>query len=211
MKIRIVPTTTRRALLAAATLALATASHAALVVTFQQVGADVVETASGSANLAALTLGVPSSPTGTVVVSPNQPLWLVGPAAGANVSTYSGLTGPSNFGGNFLTAASSGTGQVFGISGGAPAFLFLPVGYVSNAALAGTSTFNGKTFASMGLVAGTYTWTWGSGATADSATLQIGPVAAAVPEPGSALAGMLALGACASGLFRRNRQGAVRG
>ena len=34
--------------------------------------------------------------------------------------------------------------------------------------------------------------------------------AAAVPEPGSALAGMLALGACAGGLVRRNRQGAVR-
>ena len=34
--------------------------------------------------------------------------------------------------------------------------------------------------------------------------------ATAVPEPGSALAGLLALGACASGLVRRNRHGAAR-
>ena len=36
------------------------------------------------------------------------------------------------------------------------------------------------------------------------------PAAVAVPEPGSALAGMLALGACAGGLLRRNREGAAR-
>ena len=36
--------------------------------------------------------------------------------------------------------------------------------------------------------------------------VRFGAAATAVPEPGSALAGMLALGACASGLFRRNRR-----
>ena len=44
----------------------------------------------------------------------------------------------------------------------------------------------------------------------NAAQLRLLP-ASAVPEPGSALAGLLALGACAGGLLRRNRQGVVRG
>jgi len=57
----------------------------------------------------------------------------------------------------------------------------IPAGYVSNAPLSTTSTWNGRTFASMGLVPGAYVWTWGSGGTADSFTLQIGAPAAPVP------------------------------
>jgi hypothetical protein len=41
--------------------------------------------------------------------------------------------------------------------------------------------YAGATFASLGVTPGTYVWAWGSAATADSLTLQIGP--AAVPEP----------------------------
>jgi hypothetical protein len=42
-------------------------------------------------------------------------------------------------------------------------------------------TFDNATFASLNVIPGTYTWTWGTGAHADSFTLQIGP--AGVPEP----------------------------
>lgn len=200
MKARI--TTSRRTLLAAATLALATASHAAIVITFQQVGGNIVETGSGSANLTALSL--PTATNFRGLVSPTFPEAAVGSSGATAVTTYSGISGPSNFGSGSLTLASSGTGSTFGFQSN---LLVVPLGYVSGTSLSGSSTFNGATFASLGILAGIYTWTWGAGATADSLTVN---AIAAVPEPGSALAGMLALGACATGLIRRNRQSSVR-
>jgi hypothetical protein len=67
--------------------------------------------------------------------------------------------------------------------------LNLPNGYVSGSPLSATSTYTSQTFASLGLTPGTYTWTWGSGPTADSFTVQIG----AVPEPTSSLLVCLSL------------------
>ena len=206
MKTHTIHTTTRRALLAAATLALATASHAAIVITFQQVGANVLETGSGSANLAALGFTSNGSYLGTVQPSGGSNQAIVGLSVGSPISNFNGVTGPAGFGtGTTLVAASSGAGATFGINS---PFLVVPQGYISGTLLSGSSTFNGQTFASLGITPGTYLYTWGAGPTADSLTVQA--IAAPVPEPGSALAGMLALGACASGLFRRNRQGAVR-
>jgi len=193
----------RRGILAGAFLALANASHAAIVLSFQQVGADVVETGSGSANLTALTFA-----TGAAVgaqVSPSISLATVGPASLTGDSAYIGLSGPSNFGAGGGANASSGSGSIFGLVGAAGRLL-VPAGYVSGTALSGTSTFSGATFASLGITPGTFTYGWGTGATADSLTVQVGPAAAAVPEPGSALAGLLALGVCFSGLVKRNRR-----
>jgi hypothetical protein len=58
-----------------------------------------------------------------------------------------------------------------------------------------TDTYAGQTISSLGLTPGTYTWTWGTGAHADSLTVQIGP--AAIPEPSTAiiaLSGAVAFG-----------------
>ena len=212
MKTHTIHTTTRHALIAAATLALATAtsSHAAIVISLQQVGANVVETGSGSANLAGLTFFVPALYGGEINPAASGLAALVGSPANILHDSYIGVAGPSNFGPGGLTFASSGSGSSFGIFFDSSTLsVMVPQGYVSGTALSGSSTFNAATFASLGITPGTYKWTWGAGATADSLTIQAGP-AAAVPEPGSALAGMLALGACASGLLRRNRQGAVR-
>ena len=195
---------TRRALLAAATLALATASHAAIVITLQQVGANVVETGSGSANLTALTFVGNGTFSGAVIPNVGNSQAIVGPSVNAPVSIFTGASGPTNFGLGSGAFASSGTGAVFGIFQDGTR-LVVPQGYVSGTALSGTSTLNGATFASLGIIAGTYVWTWGAGATADSLTLNAIAAAAPVPEPGSALAGMLALGACAGGLLRRER------
>jgi hypothetical protein len=51
----------------------------------------------------------------------------------------------------------------------------VPAGYASNAALSDSNTFNFATFASLGLTPGTsYTYTWGSGAHADSFIINVG-------------------------------------
>jgi hypothetical protein len=74
--------------------------------------------------------------------------------------------------------ASSGSGDFVGVReqvGG----IDVPTGYVSGSPLSDSSTYAGQTFASLGLTPGSYTWTWGSGPTADSFTLDIG----VVPEP----------------------------
>jgi PEP-CTERM motif len=63
----------------------------------------------------------------------------------------------------------------------------VPLDYVSGAALGtSTATFAGATIASLGLTPGSYVWSWGSGPTADTFTLDIvagAGVGAAVPEP----------------------------
>ena len=108
---------------------------------------------------------------------------------GQQVSDYIGLTGPTSFGIGRFTQASSGTGELVGVSATTPPpgmrILVVPAGYISGTALSEDSTWNNQTFGDLGVTPGTYVWTWGSGSTADSFTLIIG--AAAVPEPSSLL------------------------
>ena len=74
----------------------------------------------------------------------------------------------------------------------------VPTGYTSGSALSGSATFDSTTLSAMGLTSGTYTASWGSGATADSVTLEVG---SAVPEP--ATFALLLLPLTALGLARR--------
>jgi hypothetical protein len=176
-----------------ATLAFAMASALALpagttragaVITFEQVGNDVVATASGSLDLSGL--GAPTddfvqpglvASIGYLVLSqqttPNAP-----------DEVFSGATGPSSFGSGGFFAPSFGTGDTVGVVSGD---IHVPVGYVSGTPLSASDTFAGQTFTTLGLTPGTYTYTWST----DSLTIQIG--AASVPEPSS-----LAMGSCAA-------------
>jgi hypothetical protein len=58
----------------------------------------------------------------------------------------------------------------------------VPRGYVSENPLTDSATYDGATFASLGVTPGTYVWTWGTGAD-QSFTLEIGttPLPAALP------------------------------
>ena len=185
---------------------LAVPAQAAYVVTLEQVGANVVATGSGSLDTVALTpppvgsiqglFGISLFPsTGSIELT----------NVGGEVSIFSGISGPGSFGsvtGHFIFASSATNGVSVGIWGGG---LVVPVGYVSGTPL-GTSilTFDNTTLAALGVIGGTYEWTWGTGgADADSFTLEIGTVTSAVPEPMSAaLLGVGLLGITAA--RRRN-------
>jgi hypothetical protein len=82
----------------------------------------------------------------------------------------------------------SGEGDIVAIDGTFH-ILSLSLDYVSGNPLSDSSTYDNQTFSSLGVTPGTYVWTWGSGATADSFALDI--EAAAVPEPSSLLVGVM--------------------
>jgi hypothetical protein len=96
--------------------------------------------------------------------------------------SYSGFIGPWSFGSRLFTFPSSGSGDIVGIDR-AGNVIYVPAGYASDGALFDTSTYAGQSFSSLGVTPGSYVWTWGSGAHADSFTLDI--VAGTVPEPSS--------------------------
>lgn len=161
----------------------ATSGNAAIIVTMVESGGDVVATGSGTANLTGLTLF--SSPTAVLFgKNASAGVLILGPGPSQGLaSIYKGISGPASFGATGTDLASSGLGDVMGVSfSGADDLLLLPVGYVSGTALNSSLTFAGDTLASLGVTPGIYVWNWGSGADADSFTLSIGNVTA-IPVP----------------------------
>jgi hypothetical protein len=160
-------------------------SEAEIIISVAQVGSNVVATGTGSINLAALTFE--ESGNQAQGMNPGAALIAEGTPPNPNpVDIYRGFTGPTDFGTiNAFVSASSGTGDQFSIAG-LVGNITVPQGYTSDSPLTATDTYTGQSFSSLGLTPGTYTWTWGTGASADSFTVQIGP-AAAVPEPSTAI------------------------
>ncbi|MEM8678186.1 MAG: hypothetical protein AAGF97_02420 [Planctomycetota bacterium] len=100
---------------------------------------------------------------------------------GGTIQGYEGLVGPSNFGSGLNRDAtfSSAPNGPFTI-GAAGVGLGVPTNYLLGEPLSGTLTFENATITSLGMDPGTYVWTWGSGASVDSFTLNV------VPEPHAA-------------------------
>jgi hypothetical protein len=180
-------------------MALATSQPtlAAVIITATQVGPDVVFAGSGTFDVSALT----SEGNGNLQagIDFGREVLLGGDPAGLLAVDFYGAPGqitfPEPFGSNLFTPASLGEGPRLGtvsvvFQGALVAGLVVPAGYVSEASLSSTSTFSGKTFQGLGIIPGTYIWSWGSGESADNLTLVI------VPEPstfGFVLAGLLGL------------------
>jgi hypothetical protein len=183
-----------RGLSAAAVVASAVAAcHGEFVVDFEQSGSNVVATGGGTINLTALPrIGDGGAWPGVGGAEGDVTL---GADSGV-VNIYSGLNGPQAFGtlagGVYSSAASGDTVALFANMGSYGQCVGLSFGYISGAWLSNTTTWDDTTVSGLGLTPGTYTWTWGSGATADSFVMNISQV----PEPttltllGSALLGL---------------------
>ena len=170
-------------------------AEGSVIINISQVGLNVVITGSGTINLTALNLL--GSAGVTTVLIPSNGVIEAGPLTGS-ISEYGGAVGPTTFGPGNQTFPSSGSGNLFGIIA---SDVVVPQGYTSGTSLLGSSTFNNATLASLGITPGTYVWTWGTGATADSLTLNAG-----TPEPGSL--SLMAAGLLLAGLrMRKRRQG----
>jgi PEP-CTERM motif len=156
----------------------AQSAQAGYVVDLTQVGGNVVATGSGAIDLTGLHSDGSGTTTAGLIARDGQigtgPAFPAFPA----VDFYLGIGTAPSFGSGDFTLASSGSGDLVEISnldGG----LAVPTGYVSDTPLSDTSTYDGATFASLGVTPGRYKWTWGSGAD-QNLTLVIGTV---VPEP----------------------------
>ncbi len=174
---------------------MASCAQAAVIIDIQEVGNDVLVSGSGSYNLSALSYSSPAISVGIRADSV-----YVTPGNDERMSHYIwATTAPTEIGpGTSFFAPDQTTGSPFGVSGGGAGSFFVPEGYVSGSALAGTSTYENKTLVDLGLTEGTYEWTWGTGETADTVTVNIGTV----PEP--ATMSLLALGGMA--LLRRKKK-----
>ena len=172
-------------------------SKADVIINFNEIGPDVVATATGFANLTDLT-SAGSASTSAFIQPASGPIALVGSPTSVSFDIYSGLTSPGLFGTGAFAAPTSGSSGLVGID---REELYVAAGYTSMSAISEASTYAGQSFATLGLTPGSYTWTWGAGANADSLTLNVSTTAAAVPEP-STLA-VLSIGAIGLIGYRR--------
>lgn len=193
----------RLIMVAAFSIISATSAEAAYVVNMKILNSHLVATGSGSINTSSLNITNFTSNQGGYL-QPHYAEIFFGTGPNALYKT-SGVAGPTNFGpiGQFSASTTTGNAAgIFSLSNGT--YIKVPVNYVSGSAL-GMSTdtfFNINAFPGF-LTPGTYVWNWGSGASADKFTVNIGGVSAAVPEPSTWAMMLLGLGGVGVGLRRR--------
>lgn len=179
-----------------AMLLLAGRAHAVVIITTTEVGGGVVFAGSGTLNLADLTLfpGSVGNDAGNFNAIAREIL-IDDPTVSTGTDVYTGsIVAPGPFGTSGFTVATSGTGDIIGVDTFLEGLsIYVPDGYAGGA-LSGTMTFASQTFASLGLTRGSYTWSWGAGANADSLALNI-------PEPSTL--GLLGAGLLCLGFMRR--------
>ena len=155
-------------------------SQAAVTINVVESGGDVIGTSSGSINLAALSGPIATfQNTGEIDGTETQTglsKIVVGPSSTADL--WLGAVAPAIFstGGSFADSFDGGSISVGAIRTASNIGIYVPLGYVSGTPVDGTSTWTGHTFATLGLIPGTYVFTWGSDATADSITINISSV-----------------------------------
>ncbi len=170
--------------ISALTLFTPPASNAAVVVTANEVGGDVVFSGGGSLNLSDLSIVPDLFGNPVLFCGVNGALW---PSRGiyngggtgfcTNSFLYVGASfvGPSSFGPGpgQINVASQTTGDFAAIYRVFQGGILAPASYTSGSSFFGTSTYLSETFSSLDLTPGTYDWVWGT-ANPDSYRLIIG-------------------------------------
>ena len=157
-------------------------------------------TASGTLNLGALSFFDYDNGLNAFVF-PSFGAAGVGPAP-SETDIYTGaISGPATFGAGARTGASSGAGDPIALNE-FTTLLYVPRGYVSGSSLSGSADFADATLASLGITPGTYVYRWGSGAVADTFTIDI---ARTVPEPSTWAMMLVGFGSLCFAGYKRAR------
>ena len=162
-------------LIAASLLMVSLGSNAAVTISIQQSGSDVIAAASGSLALPSCLATSSGSSLGIIYWAASDDYsYTVGQGTGTQCITSFATAQPLNA---IATdqLASSNTGGPIGVnrlpSGGN--ILTVPNGYTSGSSISSTSTWTGRTLASLNLVPGTYTFDFGT----DTITYVVGTLA----------------------------------
>lgn len=152
-----------------------TNANAALTITIQESGADVVATASGSLDVSGLGNPSPNNYTGALAyTSPNQWLYAVGRSVTptpADVYNVTWNTAQQLYPSAVSNLATSNSGPAVGVAWASTAGqnLAVPPGYTSGTPITSSSTWSGATLASLSLTPGTYLFDYGT----DTVTFRI--------------------------------------
>jgi hypothetical protein len=193
----------RRTITSACVLALgaiaAPSAQAKFVAVFEQVGSAVEEVGGGTIDLTDLSDSPAVNPL-QASIAPVASFFISG-ASGALGQLYRGVAGPRNFGPGDPATADQSAGDIVELYAGiGNQQLYVPVGYASGDLLSNSSVYLNSTFASLGMTPGTYVYTWGSDAHADSFTIVIG---AAVPEVSTWAMGLIGFAGLGYAALRR--------
>lgn len=140
-----------------------------VIITAIESGNDVILSSDGGTlDLTGLTFVSTSAKTANAIIDPDSPLVSVGSGV---LDRYDGVSGPANFGSGNILRADLNTGNLFGISTfNGPLWVVLPTGFVTGGTLgAASGTWLNESFASLGMMPGTYVWSWAN----DSITLRV--------------------------------------
>lgn len=213
-------------LIPAALIGIAVGAQAAVTITIQEVGPDVVVTGSGS--IASDWFGEAESTQtfSTDVLDPSNYTIQVGsnPATVMNLYTLQAIAedpanGVPRFGnGSEVSQATNNTGDAFGVSFPDSDLmqLAIPADYVPDEEMRFSVTFRGATFESLGIDLGSSTWNWtGQPQLDENVTLNVIPRAdtppvAAAPVPALGAFGLMglasAIGVAGVAMARRRKQ-----
>lgn len=161
-------------------------AYGGVIVTATEIGGNVVFSGSGTLNIVFEELEYQNLPAvgGELRAAPPpsspfgfEPAAIVIGDGNYDSSSIEPDDGSPSIGpGNGLFQATSESGDVIGIVFSNP-YILVPTGYESGDPLSGSAIFAGESFASLGIMPGTYMWTWFTTTGKDSYTLQV------VPEP----------------------------